>query len=221
MAYAALNTRAKATKPKKDGGLRNRKCRICRDGYPPMSDTQEVCSIKCAQQLTEKRKKEKERALKAKWSREAREYRAQNPRRGRAKAGPERQAQDAVNAYVMVRDANKPCIVHGWACPNASAGFHAGHFRGVGDHPNLRYVTWNIHKQCAISNTGSQNRARWGKSTDQLYEANLVLRIGQAKVDWLKGPHRPLQPRLEYLARMKTIFTKRAKHLMKLRGVQT
>jgi hypothetical protein len=180
-----------------------------------------IARIKQTKELKRQRleREKQERAQKLQWKREASQSRA-NYRRGRARSGPEYQAERAVNAYILIRDANKPCIVHGWQCPNAIGGFHAGHFRPVGTHPELRYVTWNIHKQCAASNTGNQNRSRWSASTDQMYEANLVARIGQAKVEWLKGPHKPLQPKAEYLERVKRIFNKRTKHLKKLRGYE-
>jgi hypothetical protein len=178
-----------------------------------------IARIRQAKQANKNQaKREKQRkAMLSQWRKDAAESRS-NYRRGRAKSGPERQAQDSVNAYIVIRDENKPCIVHGYECPHARAGFHAGHFRPVGAAPEIRYNTWNIHKQCGISNMGSQQRAKWGGSTDQLYEANLIARIGQAKVDWLKGPHKPLQPSADYLFRLKSIFRRRARHVQKLRA---
>lgn len=199
----------------------NKACRKKYQPHPGARLHENWCSHDCAiailREKQEKEREKKERALKLQWKREASESRS-NYRRSRARSSPERQAQEAVNTYILTRDTNKPCIVHGWECPHAEVGFHAGHFRAVGAHPELRYNTWNIHKQCGVSNSGSQNRARWGSSTDQLYEKNLITRIGQARVDWLKGPHAPLQPDAEYLKRVNQIFRKRVKHLKKLRG---
>jgi len=215
----------KAPKPK---ACKNPACGKFYTPRPGASSLETWCDTECAiaiarikqakQAKKNQAKRDKQRkAMLSQWRKEAAESRT-NYRRGRARSGPERQAQDAVNAYVVLRDENKPCIVHGYECPHANAGFHAGHFRPVGVAPELRYNTWNIYKQCGISNMGSQNRAKWGASTDALYEANLIQRIGQAKVDWLKGPHKPLQPSAEYLFRVKSIFRRRIRHVQKLRA---
>jgi len=215
----------KTPKPKT---CKNPSCGKLYTPHPGASSLETWCDTECAiaiarikqakQAKKNQVKRDKQRkAMLSQWRKEAAESRT-NYRRGRARSGPERQAQDAVNAYVVLRDSDKPCIVHGYECPHANTGFHAGHFRGVVAAPELRYNTWNIHKQCGISNMGSQQRAKWGGSTAQLYEANLIARIGQAKVEWLKGPHKPLQPSAEYLFRIKSIFRRRARRIQKLRS---
>lgn len=135
------------------------------------------------------------------------------------KSGPKRAAIDAVNAFVKVRDHDKPCIVHGAECPYTA--FDAGHFQSAGSTPELRFNTWNIHKQCSVNNRGSHKRSRYnGEGTAALYERNLVQRIGQARVDWLKGPHPAKQYREEDFKRIARIFSRRARHYKKIRGLQ-
>jgi hypothetical protein len=181
-----------------------------------------VCSIDCGLELSRHKQEKKRQAERRKWSREAREFRAQERQRKatiRDKKGPARRAQDAVNAFILVRDHFKPCIVHGHGCPNTLYGWHAGHFQGVGKAPELRYNTWNIHKQCAVSNSGAQQKQYYRNSVDAMYEQGLIARIGAERVAMLKGPHPPKQYRAKDFERITRIFLRREKHYRKLRGL--
>jgi len=60
---------------------------------------------------------------------------------------------------------------------------HAGHYRSVGAHPELRFEPDNCHAQCAqCNNFMSGNLLN--------YRANLLNKIGQERVEWLEGPHK-------------------------------
>lgn len=143
-------------------------------------------------------------------------YLARNPAsKPRRKETPQQQAQKAINAFVRVRDENRPCIVHGPACPNRE--FDAGHFRSRGSCPELSFNLWNIHAQCRPSNRGAHNRKHFKESVPALYESNLVERIGQDRVDWLKGPHQPKQYRDEDYKRLARIFRARTRLYERLR----
>lgn len=179
----------------------------------PMKD---FCSVGCGYALSRLKQRQK-------WKREAKEYRAKDRVRKstlKDKVGPAQAAQDQVNRFIAIRDHHKPCIVHGFDCPNVANGWDAGHFRAVGAAPELRFNTWNIHKQCRSSNRGAHNRKRYRASVDQLYEARLVERIGQERVDWLKGPHQAKQYREQDFKRIAKLFRQRAKHYKKLRGIE-
>jgi hypothetical protein len=182
------------------------KCRVCRSPVTSWSVHAAVnrfCNVDCA----------------TKWSLvEVEEKRRQKAKRVKSAKTPEKLAQDAVNAFIRERDKHKPCIVHGYECPYASTGWHAGHFKSVGSHPELRYNTWNIHKQCASGNKGAHKWSRYERSNDAMYEENLRKRIGDARVDWLKASHPPKQYRDEDLKRIKTLFNRRARLYRKLRA---
>jgi hypothetical protein len=175
----------------------------------------EFCSVDCGYALSRHKQRQK-------WAREAREYRKAE-KASKAKItdqeGPAKSARMAVHGFIAVRDMDKPCIVHGHNCQNADAGFDAGHFRSVGSAPELRFNTWNIHKQCRLSNRGAHNRKRYRASVDRLYEAGLVERIGQERVDWLKGPHKPNQYRAKDFERIARIFRKRTRIYKKIKGI--
>lgn len=177
-----------------------------------MGPMREFCSPGCGYALATHRRYQKA-------ARDAREYRAkERARLGKTQSGPKRSAIDALHDFIKVRDHNKPCIVHGHACPNTQ--FDAGHFRSAGANEELRLNTWNIHKQCSVNNRGSHNKSKWnGESTAAMYEQRLVERIGRDRVDWLKGPHASKQYRDDDYRRMARIFRRRAKHYRKLRGI--
>ena len=90
-----------------------------------------------------------------------------------------REAQQAFNEWVRLRDADLPCV----SCGRHHDGqYHAGHWRSVGANPELRFEPLNVWKQCAPCNTHlSGNLVN--------YRTSLLQRIGAEKVAWLEGPH--------------------------------
>jgi hypothetical protein len=78
--------------------------------------------------------------------------------------------------------------------------------------PSLRFNTYNCHKQCAPCNNHLS-----GNLVE--YRANLINKIGQARVDWLEGPQDTKNMDIEYLKRIKRIFSKRARLVGRLRGL--
>jgi len=108
---------------------------------------------------------------------------------------------------VRLRDSG-PCI----SCQRHHDGqYHAGHYRSVGAMPSLRFNTWNIHKQCSACNNHLS-----GNMID--YRINLIGKIGQARVDWLEGPQETKSMDIVYLRRIKSVFTRRTRHIVRLRG---
>ena len=67
--------------------------------------------------------------------------------------------------------------------------FDCGHFRSVGAAPELRFRVDNAYLQCKSCNGGSGKYARKNETVGIQYEANLRLKVGDALVDELKGPH--------------------------------
>jgi hypothetical protein len=88
-------------------------------------------------------------------------------------------AQSAVNAFIRERDKEEPCISCGrWDVMS----WHAGHYKSVGAHPELRFHSDNIHKQCDQCNLHkSANLSE--------YRPRLIAKIGIERVEWLEGPH--------------------------------
>lgn len=193
--------------------LKPKKCKACGETYTPWSTMQQACSPKCALELVAIQKKRQQKR------KESHERRLQREAKRSCKplsyfVG---QAQKAFNEFIRERDYDKPCMTHGYDCPNAHRGWDAGHFHSVGKQPALRFNCWNAHKQCSTTNRGSHKYSKYERSADKMNEENLVIRIGQDRVDWLNGPHEPKQYRREDLERVARIFRKRARLYRKIR----
>lgn len=159
--------RSAAAKPAQP---RQRKCKVCSQPFRPVRGIQTWCSPDCGVTLATRLVGEKQ----------AREHRAKL-----ADCKPLSHwldlTQRVVNAYVLARDADKPCISCG--CWQAFA-WDAGHFLSRGARPELRFELGNIHKQCAAC-----NRHKGGNQVQ--YRLGLVERIGAPAVEALEGPHPP------------------------------
>ena len=184
------------------GRKRPKTCKQCGVEFTPSRPLQSVCDFKCA--LASSR----EKAIV-----EAARIEAKRIRERKVELKPRskwlQEAQAAVNQYVRLRDAHLPCI----SCQRHHTGqYHAGHYRSVGAMPSLRFNLWNIHKQDSACNAQLS-----GNLIE--YRINLVKKLGIERVQWLEGPHPVRSFDIVYLRRIRKIFTRRAKHLARLRGV--
>jgi len=156
---------------------RQRKCGCgCGTKFVPVNSLNNAASIECALRIARaKREKENRKELNAR----------------RMELKPIRwflsKAQDAVNAYIRERDKEEPCISCGrWDVMS----WHAGHYKSVGAHPELRFNHDNIHKQCDQCNLHkSANIAE--------YRPRLIAKIGIERVTWLEGHHESAHYTLE------------------------
>jgi hypothetical protein len=171
---------------------RLRKCKVCSSTFTPFSSAAKVCGVTCAVSLGDQIKAKKDRA----------ETRAKKEAlKTRSDYLPE--AQSAVNAYVRARDAHLPCI----SCGRFHQGqWHAGHYKSVGAHPELRFNELNIHRQCQPCNTH--------KSGNVLeYRKGLIAKIGIELVEWLEGPHEAKKYSIDELKAIKAEYRAKTKQL--------
>lgn len=123
------------------------------------------------------------------------------------------ETQQAVNRYVLVRDAGKPCVSCGtteqerWRASH----FDAGHYRSTGAAPHLRFYTLNMAGQCVRC-----NRDLSGNVVE--FRKGLVDRIGVELVERIEHDNTARQFDREYLERLKRLANRRARHLLRLRG---
>ena len=196
--HPTLNTRART---------KQKTCANCLERYTPGPNAQPFekwCSLDCAVAIS---RKAQERARAKRKQREARALR-QRKEEVKSRSKWLQEAQAALNGYIRARDAG-PCI----SCQRHHAGqYHAGHYRTTGAMPSLRFNTYNCHKQCAPCNNHLS-----GNLVE--YRANLIEKIGQARVDWLEGPQDTKNLDIEYLKRVKRIFRKRERLVRGLRGL--
>jgi hypothetical protein len=179
---------------RQEGVQRQKKCQQCKQTFTAYNTLHIVCSVPCAKAKIAADKDVIER----------KEIRAAKERI-KTKADHAREAQQAINEWIRLRDAAKPCI----SCGRHHQGqYHAGHYRTVGSNPELRFEPLNIHKQCAPCNNH--------KSGDIVnYRLSLIQRIGQASVDWLEGPHEPKRYTIEDLKSIKAEYRDKTRQIKK------
>ena len=177
---------------------RKRKCKECGNKYRPQRPLQTACSVPCAISLSAN-------------SAEKREKKKLAQRREALKTTSDwaKEAQAAFNRYIRERDYDRPCI----SCGTTSVGirgWHAGHFRTTKAASQLRYNCWNVNKQCPQCNLhDSGNIAS--------YREGLVQKIGTGRVEQLEYNNSSRRYDIEYLKRIKQIFSKRANMLKRRR----
>ncbi len=120
-------------------------------------------------------------------------------------------AEAAVNKFVRRRDEGKPCISCGAMKPHT-----AGHHRSVASAPELRFNTKNINGQCWGCNGGHVHKYQ-DDTIGQRYDAGVVQRFGQTRLDWVKGPHQLKRYRVDDLNRIRRIFARREKLYQRIR----
>lgn len=167
-----------------------------------------------AQQAKREREEAKKARMAAKVERATTRARKQalKPLRELVKA-----AQTAFNQWVRARDWDKPCISCGTTNPPMKPGgaWDAGHWKGRGSHPELRFDEDNCHKQCKSCNAGSGKFSHKARTVSQNYERNLIERIGLERVERLKGPHPLPELTREYAMEVKAKYVQKLKELKK------
>ena len=181
-----------------------KKCRVCRQPFEPRQPMQAVCGVACAKELAAsiRGKAEKQAAIK--------QRKADRERKEKLKSRSElaREAQAAFNAWVRLRDADKPCI----SCGRHHEGqYHAGHYLSVGARPELRYEPINVWKQCAPCNTHLSGNA-------VLFRQALVREIGLDRVEWLEGPHPVRKYTADDLKAIRDLYRAKLRELVKERA---
>lgn len=181
-----------------------KKCRVCRQPFEPRQPMQAVCGVACAKELAAsiRGKAEKQAAIK--------QRKADRERKEKLKSRSElaREAQAAFNAWVRLRDADKPCI----SCGRHHEGqYHAGHYLSVGARPELRYEPLNVWKQCAPCNTHLSGNA-------VLFRQALVREIGLDRVEWLEGPHQAKKYTADELRAIRDLYRAKLREVVKERA---
>jgi len=183
--------------------VRLKRCKHCRQGFAPAASFQthcraEACAVAALQAVQDKRAKAKAKEKAAEKKQDRAKLAALKSR-----ATLIREAQTAVNAWIRLRDADKPCV----SCGRWHEGqWHAGHFQSTGARPDLRFDEANIHKQCQPCNTHLSGNLIH-------YRAELVRRIGLAEVERLEGPASPDKLSREDIIALRKTYAAKAKQL--------
>lgn len=181
-----------------------RKCKVCKCDFEPRLPMQSVCGMECAKSLaiSVRGKLEKVKAVKERKNDKVKLDKL------KTRATWAKETQAAVNAFIRLRDADKPCI----SCGRHHQGqYHAGHYLSVGARPELRFVEANIHKQCQPCNTHLSGNA-------VLYRKALIEKIGLALVEALEGPHEVCHYSIDELKAIKNAYSVKTRNLKEVQS---
>lgn len=182
--------------------LKARKCKYsqCGNEFVPYTSLQQVChgSIECALGWQKERKSDK---FKQETREMKREHRLQDRRYQMSLA------QGAFNAYIRERDKGRPCISSG----RTTGQMHAGHYRSIGAHPELRFSEINVNLQSMKDNS-------WLSGNTAGYRRGLIERYGEDVVSVLEGPHEPKHYSLDEIIEIKETYRRRLKELTEVSG---
>ncbi|CAG8948304.1 unnamed protein product [Penicillium salamii] len=201
---------AKGTLPKP------KKCPICTTEYIPRSSLQKVChNYKCAMEFNRQVDERNAAREIRKQDRLQREDLRQRRERLKGKSEWNREAQAAVNKFIFWRDYGDPCIACGKALNYGVRGgaVDASHYRSRGAAPWLRFNVFNNNAGCVHC-----NRDLSGNLIP--YRINLIEKFGLHRVERIEHDSTVRKFDIGYLKRVKSIFTRRARHYEKLRKRQ-
>ncbi|HIH9462858.1 TPA: recombination protein NinG [Klebsiella variicola subsp. variicola] len=195
---------------------KSKKCPICSTEYIPRSSLQKVChNYKCA--IAYNKKRDEENAARKKRKQERLQKSELKQRKDKLKTASEwnKEAQAAVNKFIYWRDYGRPCIACGRPLNYGVRGgaVDSSHYRSRGAAPWLRFNVFNNHSGCVRC-----NRELSGNLIP--YRLNLIEKIGLQRVERIEHDNTVRKFSIEYLKRVKAIFTRRARHYEKLRKRQ-
>lgn len=191
-----------------------RKCKECGTKYEPTQSFQSWCSPECGVKIARKRQEKAAEAKRKAFNRETRKRKEANKSRSEWIS----ETQTVFNRFIRIRDKDEPCISCGkydWEIEDKFVGgkWDCGHFLSRGAYPELRFEELNANKQCKSCNAGSGKFSHKGRTVSQEYEERLIKKIGQDKVDWLKGPHKPKRYTIDELKELKAYYRKKCKEM--------
>lgn len=203
---------------------KRRSCKVCKKTFKPKTLYEWWCSDqhkdelipKLAAEARHRRLQKAERRLKDEAQQERRNHKI---RKLDLKSDSyfKKQAQQAFNTFIRLRDHDQPCISCGITNPPDLHGgqWDCGHFKTVGGFPELRFVECNAFRQCKSCNAGSAKYGAKAATVEKMYRASLAEKFGQELVDWLDGPHEMTNYRRDDFIRIRDEYRAKARELKK------
>lgn len=193
--------------------VRSKKCKVCGNQFRTCDSFRRWCSPECGVILAKEAQEKARKKAIAKRNQEEREKIKATKERLKNTNSLLSEAQSAVNKYIRLRDENKPCISCGTPLisEKLGGGFDAGHYRSRGSAPHLRFYTLQIAGQCKRCN-------RYLGGNYQRFRIGLIERLGVGKVEQIESDSRPRHYSKDDLRRIKRIFSKKCRLLIKRKG---
>lgn len=183
---------------------KQKRCGTCKKLFTPAHSFHKYCSYECV--IKPLADKEQRKALSEAAERARRKENRQRLESLKPKSEWLREAQRAFNGYIRERDRYLPCISCSYTDPKHSRKWHAGHYRTTRAASQLRFNVYNVNRQCAQCNLHHS-----GRITE--YRKNLIAKYGLERVESLEYNNQPAEYTIDYLKKVKRVFTKRAKQL--------
>lgn len=184
--------------------MKPKACKVCRAKFEPARPLQTTCSIPCAiewgrLQLAKKQAKEAQE-----------QKRKDKAKREELKRIPDliKEAQEAFNRYVRLRDNGKGCFVCGapLLMGGIGGGFDAGHIRPRSQAGHLRYDERNVFGQCKPCNAA-------GSTKDHEMRAAAERLLGKREAEALYADNRVHKWQRDELRAIRDLYRAKAKAL--------
>jgi hypothetical protein len=173
-------------------------CRICEKPFKRANTLQAVCGVACARKVPLLAKKA------------ARTVEKQRREALKTRSDWLKEAQKAFNAYIRLRDQDKPCICCGsWGSDAGSRGgdWDAGHYRSTGSAPHMRFDEANCHRQLKQC-----NRYGAGRAVD--YRIGMIWRVGYAELERVEADQTLRKWTAEELRAIRDTYRAKARELL-------
>lgn len=193
-------------KPPTHKAIKPSKCKICRAEYVKRSIMHKLCgSTECAVAWARLEREKKDRAAQRIKNREIAEQREKQMTLNDHLKLTER----VVNHYILVRDADEPCISCG---TRADIQYAAGHYRTVKAAGHLRFCPANLHKQC--------NRNCNSGLSGNIYEYRpaLIVRIGLERFEAIENNNTPRRWTIEEAKEIRAHFAEETRRILRERN---
>ncbi|MDI4633311.1 recombination protein NinG [Pelomonas sp. V22] len=184
-------------------------CAWCREDFFPARPMQKVCGPVCGAHVG--RQKTAAAALKA--QREERKATRAAKEAAKGVQVLKKEAQEAFNEYVRLRDVGKGCFVCGVPLQlgGLGGGFDAGHIRSRSQADHLRFDERNVHGQCKHCNAP-------GATKDHVMREAAARLLGQEVADALYADNRVHKWQRDELREIRDTSRARARQLRKERA---
>ena len=191
----------------------SRRCSTCRKkvdtGEAIISHLKAFCSYPCLQSYIQSKSGQKAvRTAQAKDIKEKKE-------KLKTRSDYNKEAQQAFNKYVRLRDEKSPCISCGSILREEDQKVggvrDCGHYLSRGAHPQHRFNLCNTASQCVRCN-------RYLSGNVANFRIGMIQRWGVERMEAIESDHAPRKFTIDYLIRIKKIFSKRARILAKIRN---
>lgn len=191
--------------------MKPKACKNCGNEFQPRQSFQKSCCMACAVALTRKLNEDVSLRLVKLEEKVARKQRKDRLRELDPISKYAQRVQVVFNKYIRLRDSGRGCISCGTKFQESiryttGGQWHAGHWKTVKAHPELRFNEYNVNLQC--------NKCNWADGGNRdAYREGLLAKYGLERVRELEGHHPTLKLERSNLEALERHYSALAKQL--------